>query len=53
MTSSSISVETRSSKVLYKVCSTRIQVKKGHLRGFVFLILAIGIEKFDVKFRSN
>ena len=48
MTPSSISVETRSSKVL-KVYSTRSQVKTGHLRGLIFLIFVIGIGKLNVR----
>ena len=32
-----------------KVYSTRSQVKKGRLRGLIFLTFAIGIEKFNVK----
>ena len=43
MTSSSISVETRSSKV------PKCLLKKGHLYGLIFVIFAIGIEKFNVK----
>ena len=32
-----------------KVYSTRSQVKKEHFGGLIFLIFAIGIEKFNVK----
>ena len=32
-----------------KAQSTRSQVKKGHFGGLIFLIFAIGIEKFNVK----
>ena len=31
------------------VYSTRSQVKKGHFGGLIFVIFAIGIEKFNVK----
>ena len=48
MTLSAISVETRSSKVP-KYLLNMSEVKKGHFGGLIFLIFAIGIEKFNVK----
>ena len=37
------------SQKFLKTYSTRSQVKKGHFSGLIFLILAIGIEKFNGK----
>ena len=48
MTSSPICVKLVLRNIL-KIYSTRNQVKKGHLRGLIFFIFAIGIEKFNVK----
>ena len=48
MTSSSFLLKLFPQKFL-QVYATRSQVEKGHLRGLIILIFAVGIEKFDVK----
>ena len=48
MTSNAFSVDFITEKFL-NVYSTRSQVKKEHFGGLIFLIFAIGIEKFNVK----
>ena len=48
MTSSAISVETRSSKVPKCLLNTK-SGQKGHFGGLIFHIFAKGIEKFSVK----
>ena len=52
MTSSAISVENRSSKVPKSLLNKQSD-QKGTLRSLIFLIFAIGIEKFDVKVWSR